>query len=78
MRALTQVVQAGKARYIGFSEWPVDRIEAALALPGVEKFVSSQPQYSLLHRRPGTRAAAAVRAIRHLADRVVAARAGRS
>ena len=52
MRALTQVVQAGKARYIGFSEWPVDRIEAALAIPGVEKFVSSQPQYSLLHRDP--------------------------
>jgi aryl-alcohol dehydrogenase-like predicted oxidoreductase len=52
MRALTQVVQAGKARYIGFSEWPIDRIEAALAIPGVEKFVSSQPQYSLLHREP--------------------------
>jgi aryl-alcohol dehydrogenase-like predicted oxidoreductase len=55
MRALTQVVQAGKARYIGFSEWPVDRIEAALAIPGVEKFVSSQPQYSLLHREPERR-----------------------
>jgi aryl-alcohol dehydrogenase-like predicted oxidoreductase len=52
MRALTQVVQAGKARYIGFSEWPVERIEAALAIPGVERFVSSQPQYSLLHRDP--------------------------
>jgi len=52
MRALTEVVQAGKARYIGFSEWPIDRIEAALAMPGVEKFVSSQPQYSLLHREP--------------------------
>jgi aryl-alcohol dehydrogenase-like predicted oxidoreductase len=52
MRALTEVVQAGKARYIGFSEWPIDRIEAALAMPGVEKFVSSQPQYSLLHRAP--------------------------
>jgi len=52
MRALTEVVRAGKARYIGFSEWPIDRIEAALAMPGVEKFVSSQPQYSLLHRGP--------------------------
>jgi aryl-alcohol dehydrogenase-like predicted oxidoreductase len=52
MRALTQVVQAGKARYIGFSEWPVERIEAALAIAGVEEFVSSQPQYSLLHRDP--------------------------
>jgi aryl-alcohol dehydrogenase-like predicted oxidoreductase len=27
-------------------------VAAALALPGVEKFVSSQPQYSLLHRGP--------------------------
>jgi 1-deoxyxylulose-5-phosphate synthase len=52
MGALTEVVRAGKARYIGFSEWPIDRIKAALALPGVEKFVSSQPQYSLLHRDP--------------------------
>jgi aryl-alcohol dehydrogenase-like predicted oxidoreductase len=52
MRALSEVVRAGKARYIGFSEWPIDRIEAALAMPGVEKFVSSQPQYSLLHRGP--------------------------
>lgn len=52
MEALSEVVRAGKARYLGFSEWPVDRIEAALAVPGVEKFVSSQPEYSLLHRKP--------------------------
>jgi 1-deoxyxylulose-5-phosphate synthase len=52
LEALTRAVRAGKARYIGFSEWPVDHIEAALALPRVEKFVSSQPQYSLLHREP--------------------------
>src|SRR5258708_39303564 len=52
MAALSEVVRAGKVRYIGFSEWPVDRVEAALAIPGVEKFVSSQPQYSLLHRDP--------------------------
>ena len=52
MTALSEIVRAGKARHIGFSEWPADRIEAALALPGVEKFVSSQPQYSLLHRTP--------------------------
>src|SRR3954452_3397447 len=43
MQALTEVVEAGKARWIGFSEWPVARIEEALALPGVAKFVSSQP-----------------------------------
>ena len=54
MQALTEVVRAGKARCLGFSEWPADRIAAALALPGVAKFVSSQPQYSLLHRDPET------------------------
>jgi aryl-alcohol dehydrogenase-like predicted oxidoreductase len=52
MEALTEVVRQGKARYIGFSEWPADRIQAALELPEVEKFVSSQPQYSLLWREP--------------------------
>ncbi|GLR48395.1 aldo/keto reductase family protein [Sphingomonas astaxanthinifaciens] len=52
MQALTEVVQAGKTRYIGFSEWPADRIKAAIEMAGVEKFVSSQPQYSLLHRDP--------------------------
>ena len=52
MAALTDVVAAGKARYIGFSEWPADKIAAALAMTGVEKFVSSQPQYSMIHRDP--------------------------
>jgi 1-deoxyxylulose-5-phosphate synthase len=52
MQALTEVVEAGKARWIGFSEWPAERIREALALPGVAKFVSSQPQYSALWRAP--------------------------
>jgi 1-deoxyxylulose-5-phosphate synthase len=52
MEALTEVVHMGKARYLGFSEWPPDRIRAALELPNVERFVSSQPQYSLLWREP--------------------------
>jgi aryl-alcohol dehydrogenase-like predicted oxidoreductase len=52
MQALTEVVEAGKARYIGFSEWPPDKIQAALDMPGVAKFVSSQPQYSALWRAP--------------------------
>lgn len=55
MQALTEIVRAGKVRYIGFSEWSPDQIAAALAMPGVEKFVSSQPQYSLLWRRPEAR-----------------------
>jgi aryl-alcohol dehydrogenase-like predicted oxidoreductase len=52
MQALTEVVEAGKARWIGFSEWPPDRIRQALEMPGVAKFVSSQPQYSALWRAP--------------------------
>jgi 1-deoxyxylulose-5-phosphate synthase len=52
MQALTDVVHQGKARYLGFSEWPADRIQATLDLPGVEKFISSQPQYSILWREP--------------------------
>jgi aryl-alcohol dehydrogenase-like predicted oxidoreductase len=52
MRALSEVVRAGKVRYIGFSEWPVEKIKEAVSMADVEKFVSSQPQYSLLHRGP--------------------------
>jgi len=52
MQALTEVVKAGKARWLGFSEWTPEQIEAAIALVGVEPFVSSQPQYSILWRRP--------------------------
>jgi aryl-alcohol dehydrogenase-like predicted oxidoreductase len=53
MEALTEVVRQGKARYLGFSEWTAEQIQAALDLvPRVEKFVSSQPQYSLLYRVP--------------------------
>jgi 1-deoxyxylulose-5-phosphate synthase len=53
MEALTEVVRQGKARYLGFSEWTADQIAAALELsPPCEKFVSSQPQYSILYRVP--------------------------
>jgi aryl-alcohol dehydrogenase-like predicted oxidoreductase len=52
MEALTEVVRQGKARYLGFSEWPPQRIQNALDMPDSERFVSSQPQYSLLFRRP--------------------------
>ena len=55
MEALTRAIDAGKARYVGFSEWPADRIQAAIDLSAgghVAKFVSSQPQYSLLWREP--------------------------
>ena len=52
MEALSEVVRSGKARAIGFSEWSPKNISDALAVPGTVKFVSSQPQYSLLWRRP--------------------------
>jgi aryl-alcohol dehydrogenase-like predicted oxidoreductase len=52
MGALAEVVRAGKARYIGFSEWPARRIAESLELPDVERWVSSQPQYSMLWRAP--------------------------
>ena len=51
LTALTEAVRQGKTRYLGFSEWTPAQIRAALALPG-ERFVSSQPQYSLLERGP--------------------------
>jgi aryl-alcohol dehydrogenase-like predicted oxidoreductase len=55
MEALTRAVESGKTRCIGFSEWPADRIQAAIDLSksrGLTPFVSSQPQYSLLWREP--------------------------
>ena len=52
MQALTEVVESGKVRYVGFSEWTADQIQAAMDLPGVVSFVSSQPQYSMIWRDP--------------------------
>ena len=55
MEALNEVVRSGKARYIGFSEWSPDQIRHSLELSdqnGWARFVSSQPQYSMLWREP--------------------------
>ncbi len=52
MQAFADVVRAGKALYIGVSEWTAEQIRAAHALAadlGVA-LVSSQPQYSMLWR----------------------------
>jgi aryl-alcohol dehydrogenase-like predicted oxidoreductase len=54
MEALSDLVRQGKVRWLGFSEWPLDKVTAAMAMPGVGRFVSSQPQYSLLWREPET------------------------
>ena len=55
LAAFTEVVRAGKARFIGVSNWSGAQIEAAVELArerGFAKPVSSQPEYSLLHRDP--------------------------
>jgi len=52
MEALTELVEDGKVRYIGYSEWPADKIQAAGEMDDVASFVSSQPQYSLLWPYP--------------------------
>ncbi|MGB6745037.1 MAG: aldo/keto reductase family protein [Terracidiphilus sp.] len=55
MQALNRAVEVGKVRAIGFSEWTAEQIEAAAAIAGNEQLVpfsSSQPQYSMLWRKP--------------------------
>jgi aryl-alcohol dehydrogenase-like predicted oxidoreductase len=52
MQAFADVVRAGKALYIGVSEWTADQIRAGVELAkqlGIS-LVSSQPQYSMLWR----------------------------
>jgi aryl-alcohol dehydrogenase-like predicted oxidoreductase len=52
MQAFADVVRAGKALYIGVSEWPADKIREAHAMASSLGFqlISSQPQYSMLWR----------------------------
>jgi aryl-alcohol dehydrogenase-like predicted oxidoreductase len=55
MFALDSVVRAGKVRAIGFSEWSAEQIQAAANITtanGLTPFTSSQPQYSILWRKP--------------------------
>jgi aryl-alcohol dehydrogenase-like predicted oxidoreductase len=55
MTALDRVVRSGKVRAIGFSEWTAEQIDAAAAITtarGLVPFSSSQPQYSMLWRKP--------------------------
>ena len=52
MQAFADVVRAGKALYIGVSEWTADQLREAHALAtelGVQ-LISNQPQYSMLWR----------------------------
>jgi aryl-alcohol dehydrogenase-like predicted oxidoreductase len=52
IEAFQHVVASGKARYLGFSEWTPEQIQAAIEIAGPDLFVSSQPQYSMLWRAP--------------------------
>jgi aryl-alcohol dehydrogenase-like predicted oxidoreductase len=52
IEALQQVVASGKARYLGFSEWTPEQIQAAIDIAGSGLFVSSQPQYSMIWQAP--------------------------
>jgi aryl-alcohol dehydrogenase-like predicted oxidoreductase len=55
LEAMTGIVEAGKVRYVGCSNWSGEQIQRAIDLArehGYVKIVSSQPEYSLLHREP--------------------------
>jgi len=52
MEALTRAVTSGKVRYIGFFRMAARADRGSSELKNVARFVSSQPQYSLLHREP--------------------------
>ncbi len=53
LQAFEDLIRQGKVNYIGFSEWNAQQIKAALEIQkanGWTRFVSSQPQYSMLWR----------------------------
>ncbi|MFF0833023.1 MULTISPECIES: aldo/keto reductase [unclassified Streptomyces] len=52
IEALQKVVEQGKARCLGFSEWTPEQIRTAIDIAGPDVFVSSQPQYSMLWQAP--------------------------
>lgn len=55
LTALDRTVKSGKVRAVGFSEWTAEQIDAAAAIIGqndLVPFSSSQPQYSMLWRKP--------------------------
>ncbi len=55
LRALHQAIKAGKVRAIGFSEWTEEQIRESFKISTdcrFTPFCSSQPQYSMLWRKP--------------------------
>ena len=64
LEALDRTVRSGKVRSIGLSEWPVEKIHEAAELTAAHGWVpmtSSQPQYSMLWRKPEAAVFAACR-----------------
>ena len=53
LRAFDDLIRQGKVLYIGFSEWRAEEIRRAHEIAvdmGLDRFISSQPQYSMLWR----------------------------
>ncbi|MDL4771212.1 MULTISPECIES: aldo/keto reductase family protein [Thermomonosporaceae] len=53
LKAFDDLVRQGKVLYVGVSEWRAEEIERALKIAdemGLDRIVSSQPQYSMLWR----------------------------
>lgn len=53
LAAFDDLIRQGKVHYIGFSEWNADQISTAVSIQkerGYDRFISSQPQYSMLWR----------------------------
>lgn len=66
LAALDRAVRGGKVRAIGFSEWTAEQIDAAAEIAGANglvPFSASQPQYSMLWRKPEAKVFAAC--VRH-------------
>ncbi len=77
LAALSDLVHAGKVRYIGSSTFPAyELVEAQWVAErrGRERFVCEQPPYSLHHARDRGRRAAGLRAPRHRRDPLEPAR----
>ena len=57
LRALDDLLRAGKVRYVGCSNYPAWRLSAALSASerlGIARYDSVQPRYNLLYREIGT------------------------
>ena len=80
MQAFADVVRAGKALYIGVSEWTADQIRAGHELAqdlGIQ-LVCNQPQYSMLWRVIEAEVVPTCEELGISPDRLLARRPGRA